>query len=283
MHDGERRAADCTAYDAAQSEQKSCPPSSCLCSSLLVSVLLSPQSEEKSCPPCAAASSAAALVTGAPAASWSSTCTRDTWRRRWHARGCSVPSTDVPFMHERADLVAEFEAGIILVRREADAHANSSWDHTQNKIGALHHELARDDERPEQRRTSSSRPWIQSSSPSQSVPAPPSRSTASCQHRNTKGYSSTCLAMGFANVRAGTQNHQAFLGTSPNISKSHSEISTRVPFCITHTKAGLARATLRRGESRARRARLASTRILGRRTAPFPPLRIPNRVPHHFT
>ena len=28
------------------------------------------------------------------------------------------------------------------------------------------------------------------------------------------------------------KNHQAFLGTRPNISESHSEISTRVPFCI---------------------------------------------------
>ena len=34
--------------------------------------------------------------------------------------------------------------------------------------------------------------------------------------RNTKGYSSTA----------------ASLGTRPNISESHSEISTRVPFCI---------------------------------------------------
>ena len=78
---------------------------------------------------------------------------------------------------------------------------------------------------------------------------------------NTNGYSSTCLAMGFANVRAGTQKrrgalavsfkysstrlycqdvHQLqprpdpgpFLGTRPNISESHSEISTRVPVCI---------------------------------------------------
>ena len=39
--------------------------------------------------------------------------------------------------------------------------------------------------------------------------------------------------MGFANVRAGTQKRRAvFLGTRPNISESHSEISTRVPFCI---------------------------------------------------
>ena len=35
---------------------------------------------------------------------------------------------------------------------------------------------------------------------------------------NTKGYSSTYLAMGFANVRAGTQKRRG--------------ISTRVPFCI---------------------------------------------------
>ena len=41
--------------------------------------------------------------------------------------------------------------------------------------------------------------------------------------------------MGFANVRVGTQTKDAapFLGTRPNISESHSEISTRVPFCIT--------------------------------------------------
>ena len=55
------------------------------------------------------------------------------------------------------------------------------------------------------------------------------------QPPNTKGYSSTYLAIGFANVRAGTQKkHLAvlFLGTRPNISESHSEISTRVPFCI---------------------------------------------------
>ena len=38
--------------------------------------------------------------------------------------------------------------------------------------------------------------------------------------RNTKGYSSTYLAMGFANVRSGTQNGAAFLGTRPNISES---------------------------------------------------------------
>ena len=43
-----------------------------------------------------------------------------------------------------------------------------------------------------------------------------------------KGYPSTYLAMGFANVRAGIVP-----GTRPNISESHSEISTRVPFCIT--------------------------------------------------
>ena len=30
------------------------------------------------------------------------------------------------------------------------------------------------------------------------------------------------------------KNGAAFLGTLPNISESHSEISTRVPFCITH-------------------------------------------------
>ena len=42
-------------------------------------------------------------------------------------------------------------------------------------------------------------------------------------------YSSTYLAMGFANVRAGTWRVP---GTRPNISESHSEISTRVPFCI---------------------------------------------------
>ena len=34
---------------------------------------------------------------------------------------------------------------------------------------------------------------------------------------------------------------------------------------------------------RARSSPLASTRILGRRTAPFPPFLIPNHVPHGFT
>ena len=47
-----------------------------------------------------------------------------------------------------------------------------------------------------------------------------------------KGYSSTYLAMGFADVRAGTQKIVVLLSTRPNISESHSETSTRVPFCI---------------------------------------------------
>ena len=48
-----------------------------------------------------------------------------------------------------------------------------------------------------------------------------------------KGYSSTYLAIGFANVRAGTQCDGRYpLGTRPDIGESHSEISTRVPFCI---------------------------------------------------
>ena len=48
----------------------------------------------------------------------------------------------------------------------------------------------------------------------------------------------TYLAMGFAYVRAVTKNVAAFLSTRPNISESHSEISTRVPFCITGAVAG---------------------------------------------
>ena len=38
--------------------------------------------------------------------------------------------------------------------------------------------------------------------------------------------------MGFANVRAGTQKYYDLSSTRPNISESHSEISTRVRFCI---------------------------------------------------
>ena len=52
---------------------------------------------------------------------------------------------------------------------------------------------------------------------------------------NTKGYSSTYLAMGFADARAGTQKIVVLLSTRPNTSESHSETSTRVPFCIAKT------------------------------------------------
>ena len=38
--------------------------------------------------------------------------------------------------------------------------------------------------------------------------------------------------MGLADVRAGTQKYYDLLSTRPNISESHSEISTRVPLCI---------------------------------------------------
>ena len=41
--------------------------------------------------------------------------------------------------------------------------------------------------------------------------------------------------MGLADVRAGTQTYYDLLSTRPNISESHSEISTRVPFCIAKT------------------------------------------------
>ena len=44
--------------------------------------------------------------------------------------------------------------------------------------------------------------------------------------------------MGFANVRAGTQKIVVLLSTRPNISESHSETSTRVPFCIAKTGRG---------------------------------------------
>ena len=69
-----------------------------------------------------------------------------------------------------------------------------------------------------------------------------------------------------------------YSGTRPNISESHSEISTRVPFCI-----GRPGAMARRlgGASRARGGVPAqvSTRILGRRAAPFSAFRTPYRVP----
>ena len=46
--------------------------------------------------------------------------------------------------------------------------------------------------------------------------------------------------MGFADVRAGTQKIAVLLSTRPNISESHSETSTRVPFCIAKTGPGRA-------------------------------------------
>ena len=42
--------------------------------------------------------------------------------------------------------------------------------------------------------------------------------------------------MGLADVRVGTQKIVVLLSTRPNISESHSELSTRVPFCITDTR-----------------------------------------------
>ena len=61
---------------------------------------------------------------------------------------------------------------------------------------------------------------------------PSSTSASAARLCNTKGHSCTYLAMGLADVRAGTQTYYDILSTRPNISESHSEISTRVPFCI---------------------------------------------------
>ena len=104
--------------------------------------------------------------------------------------------------------------------------------------------------------------------------------------RNTKGYSSTYLAMGFANVRAGTwyknilsrlssrESHRSkkrkgarvrislwdslmfgrYQVPAPSISESHSEISTRVPFCIAAAHSDDERRETSRDETKRRRA-----------------------------
>ena len=108
---------------------------------------------------------------------------------------------------------------------------------------------------------------------------------------NTNGYSSTYLAIGFANVREGTrvltivaiQKGIRVLislldslmfgrvpGTRPNISESHSEISTRVPVCIESGRCQLcACARPLSAAARSRRGARTTTRHHGnRRQAP---------------